>query len=179
LNFLLACSGLVEDPATSEVLTGDFIRTYPIRCSASRMKRALLEKPLHWVGSSKNDLLEFPPEVVDDFGYVLYLVLTSSSAPATPRTRQDKCRSCSRCDGGGDKGGDSERGPPDTPGWAAAQCRGDLVWSPWCRLPCWGCDRDVDAQGAGGKYPTRHDGNRELGPGCAGETGSASGWSSS
>lgn len=29
------------------------------------------EKPLHWVGSSKKDLLEFPGDVVDDFGYAL------------------------------------------------------------------------------------------------------------
>ena len=29
------------------------------------------EKPLHWVGSSKKDLLTLPPEMVDDFGYAL------------------------------------------------------------------------------------------------------------
>ncbi len=29
------------------------------------------EKPLHWVGSSKRDLLELPADVVDDFGYAL------------------------------------------------------------------------------------------------------------
>jgi len=38
------------------------------------MKRAFPEKPLHWVGSAKDDLLEFPDVVVDDFGYALYLV---------------------------------------------------------------------------------------------------------
>ena len=27
------------------------------------------EKPLHWVGASKKDLLALPPDVVDDFGY--------------------------------------------------------------------------------------------------------------
>ena len=32
------------------------------------------EKPLHWVGSSKKDLLAFPDEVVDDFGYALSVV---------------------------------------------------------------------------------------------------------
>jgi len=32
------------------------------------MKRAFPEKPLHWVGSAKEDLLEFPDEVIDDFG---------------------------------------------------------------------------------------------------------------
>ena len=37
------------------------------------MKRAFPEKPLHWVGSAKDDLLEFPDEVIDDFGYALYL----------------------------------------------------------------------------------------------------------
>jgi phage-related protein len=32
------------------------------------------EKPLHWVGSSKRDLLEFPAEVIDDLGYALSVV---------------------------------------------------------------------------------------------------------
>jgi len=32
------------------------------------------EKPLHWVGSSKKDLLAFPVDVVDDFGYALSVV---------------------------------------------------------------------------------------------------------
>jgi phage-related protein len=31
----------------------------------------LNEKPLHWVGSSKKDLLSLPEDVVDDFGYAL------------------------------------------------------------------------------------------------------------
>lgn len=30
-----------------------------------------MEKPLHWVGSSKSDLLAFPDDVVDEFGYAL------------------------------------------------------------------------------------------------------------
>lgn len=30
-------------------------------------------RPLHWVGSSKRDLLALPEEVVDVFGYALYL----------------------------------------------------------------------------------------------------------
>lgn len=30
-------------------------------------------KPLYWVGSSKQDLLALPEEVVDVFGYALYL----------------------------------------------------------------------------------------------------------
>jgi phage-related protein len=45
------------------------------------MKRALPEKPLHWVGSAKDDLLEFPPEVVDDLGYALYLVQIGGKPP--------------------------------------------------------------------------------------------------
>ena len=45
------------------------------------MERALPEKPLHWVGSAKDDLLEFPPEVVDDLGYALYLVQIGGKPP--------------------------------------------------------------------------------------------------
>ena len=45
------------------------------------MKRALPEKPLHWVGSAKDDLLEFPEEMVDDFGYALYLVQIGGKPP--------------------------------------------------------------------------------------------------
>jgi phage-related protein len=30
-------------------------------------------KPLYWVGSSKRDLMALPAEVVDIFGYALYL----------------------------------------------------------------------------------------------------------
>ncbi len=29
------------------------------------------EKPLHWIGSAKKDLLAFPDEVIDEMGYVL------------------------------------------------------------------------------------------------------------
>lgn len=32
------------------------------------------DRPLHWVGSSKKDLLSFPSAVVDDFGYALSVV---------------------------------------------------------------------------------------------------------
>ncbi|HEY5899698.1 MAG TPA: type II toxin-antitoxin system RelE/ParE family toxin [Burkholderiales bacterium] len=32
------------------------------------------ERPLHWVGSAKKDLLAFPEEVVDDLGYALGVV---------------------------------------------------------------------------------------------------------
>ena len=39
------------------------------------------EKPLHWVGSSKKDLLALPPEVVDDFGYALGAVQMGATPP--------------------------------------------------------------------------------------------------
>ena len=32
------------------------------------------KKPVVWLGSSKSDLKAFPPSVVDDLGYQLYLV---------------------------------------------------------------------------------------------------------
>ena len=40
------------------------------------------EKPLHWVGSSKKDLLAFPAEVVDDFGYALSVVQYGGRPPS-------------------------------------------------------------------------------------------------
>jgi phage-related protein len=39
-----------------------------------RSRPARNEKPLHWVGTSKRDLLEFPEEVVDNIGYALGVV---------------------------------------------------------------------------------------------------------
>ena len=39
------------------------------------------EKPLHWIGSSKKDLLALPPEVVDDFGYALGAVQMGATPP--------------------------------------------------------------------------------------------------
>lgn len=45
------------------------------------MKRAFPEKPLHWVGSAKDDLLEFPDAVVDDIGYAPYLVQIGGKPP--------------------------------------------------------------------------------------------------
>lgn len=39
------------------------------------------EKPLHWVGASKKDLLALPPEVVDDFGYALGAVQMGATLP--------------------------------------------------------------------------------------------------
>lgn len=40
------------------------------------------EKPLHWVGSSKKDLLTFPEKVVDDFGYALGVVQHGGVPPS-------------------------------------------------------------------------------------------------
>jgi phage-related protein len=40
------------------------------------------EKPLHWVGSSKKDLLAFPSDVVDDFGYALSVVQHGGTPPS-------------------------------------------------------------------------------------------------
>lgn len=41
------------------------------------------EKPLHWVGSSKKDLLGFPAEVVDDLGYALSVVQHGGRPPSS------------------------------------------------------------------------------------------------
>jgi phage-related protein len=43
---------------------------------------SLEEKPLHWVGSSKRDLLSFPEEVVGDFGFALGLVQEGGFPPS-------------------------------------------------------------------------------------------------
>ena len=40
------------------------------------------ERPLHWVGSAKRDLLEFPGNVVDEFGYGLGVVQLGGQPPA-------------------------------------------------------------------------------------------------
>jgi hypothetical protein len=43
------------------------------------------EKPLHWVGSSKKDLVALPSDVVDDFGYALGAVqMGATPAQAKP-----------------------------------------------------------------------------------------------
>ena len=39
------------------------------------------EKPLHWVGSSKKDLVALPAEVVDDFGYALGAMQMGATPP--------------------------------------------------------------------------------------------------
>lgn len=40
------------------------------------------EKPLHWVGSAKKDLLGFPALVVDSLGYTLGVVQAGGMPPA-------------------------------------------------------------------------------------------------
>lgn len=40
------------------------------------------EKPLHWIGSAKKDLLAFPETVVDDFGYALGVVQSGGVPPS-------------------------------------------------------------------------------------------------
>ena len=40
-----------------------------------------IEKPLHWVGSSKKDLVALPADVVDDFGYALGAVQMGATPP--------------------------------------------------------------------------------------------------
>ena len=40
------------------------------------------ERPLHWVGSAKRDLLDFPSDVVSDFGYGLGVVQLGGLPPA-------------------------------------------------------------------------------------------------
>jgi phage-related protein len=39
------------------------------------------EKPLHWVGSSKRDFLEFPQPVLDDMGNALGIAQFGGTAP--------------------------------------------------------------------------------------------------
>ena len=41
-----------------------------------------LEKPLYWAGSAKKELLAFPEEVVDDFGYALGMVQQGGVPPS-------------------------------------------------------------------------------------------------
>src|SRR3954467_12544560 len=43
---------------------------------------ALPEKPLHWVASTKKDLLTFPETIVDDFGYALGVVQAGGVPPS-------------------------------------------------------------------------------------------------
>ena len=45
-------------------------------------KPSVSEKPLHWVGSAKKDLLGFPAQVIDSFGYLLGVVQAGGMPPA-------------------------------------------------------------------------------------------------
>lgn len=46
-------------------------------------KASLLpEKPLHWIGSAKKDLLAFPESVIDEFGYTLGVVQQGGVPPS-------------------------------------------------------------------------------------------------
>ena len=47
-----------------------------------RHRRHRDEKPLHWIGSSKRDLLGFPEAVVDDIGYALGVVQFGGHPPS-------------------------------------------------------------------------------------------------
>lgn len=40
------------------------------------------DKPLHWVGSAKKDLLQFPDVVIDSLGYALGVVQAGGMPPA-------------------------------------------------------------------------------------------------
>jgi phage-related protein len=40
------------------------------------------ERPLYWIGSAKRNLLDFPAEVVDDFGYALGVVQSGGHPPS-------------------------------------------------------------------------------------------------
>ena len=48
------------------------------------------EKPLHWIGSARKDLLAFPEEVVDDFGYALGVV-QQGGAPSSAKPWKAEC----------------------------------------------------------------------------------------
>ena len=50
-----------------------------------RSHRPPQEKPLHWVGSARKDLLGFPAEVVDNIGYALGVVQFGASPPSAKR----------------------------------------------------------------------------------------------
>lgn len=45
------------------------------------MSPSASEKPLHWVGSAKKDLMALPGEVIDDFGYALGAVQLGATPP--------------------------------------------------------------------------------------------------
>ena len=45
------------------------------------------EKPLHWVGPSKRDLLAFPAAVIDDVGYALGVMQLGGTPPSAKAWR--------------------------------------------------------------------------------------------
>ena len=47
-----------------------------------RQHRAPRERPLHWVGSARRDLLAFPEDVVDNIGYALSAVQFGGYPPS-------------------------------------------------------------------------------------------------
>lgn len=47
------------------------------------------ERPLHWVGSAKRDLLGFPEDVVDEIGYALGAVQMGGQPPAAKPWKGD------------------------------------------------------------------------------------------
>ena len=50
---------------------------------------ARLEKPVHWVGSSKADLLAFPDEVVSEMGYALGVAQLGGKHPSAKPWKGD------------------------------------------------------------------------------------------
>ena len=48
-----------------------------------RRQLATDEKPLHWIGSSKQDFLEFPEPVIDEIGWALEAAQFGGRHPAT------------------------------------------------------------------------------------------------
>ena len=50
-----------------------------------RERRPREEKPLHWIGSSRKDLLGFPEAVVDNVGYALGVVQYGGHPPSAKR----------------------------------------------------------------------------------------------
>jgi len=47
------------------------------------------ERPLHWVGSSKRDLMAFPEDAIDDFGYGLGVVQLGGQPPSAKPWKGD------------------------------------------------------------------------------------------
>lgn len=46
-------------------------------------------KPIEWVGSSKEDLMQFPPEAAREVGHALYLAQLGRKAPSVKPLRGD------------------------------------------------------------------------------------------